>query len=959
MTDRVICLRTLGALELRDTAGHPVRALLAQPKRMALLIYLALVTPRAGGFCRRDTLFALFWPEADEERSRLALRQALHFLRRTLGDGVVLTRGDEEVGLSPERISCDAVAFEQAIDSGHLAEAVELYRGDLLTGFFVSDSSPQLDRWLDDERTRLRTRAANAAWTYADTLERQGSGADAARWSRFAVRCAPDDETAFRRLVALLDRLGDRVGALRAYDDFARQLASEFGVEPSAETRALISAVRAREQPRPASALDSTPPAVTAPSLTATGRPDLPPNARKVRYRNAGLAAAAITFLSLFAFMALRSTPAAAKAGTSAVIAVGNIGTADQESASVTHVLRELLATDLARVEGLQVVSHSRLLELLGPSGVAQESPRAIADAVRRSGATERLEGALYRRGSSLRLDIQRVDVRSGVIRGSYTEEGSDAFDLADRVTRDVASAFRREPPSAPLAEMAGPSPTARRLYEEGLRTYYQADWRGAQKLFDAALAEDSTLAMAADYAALNLTWMGSSLSAAADTRALRLAERGTERERLLIRFHHWRGGYAQWAALAESLATRDPSEVEGQLALANVRASAGNFLEAVAPLQRIIALDSASLTAGIPTCRACDALASLTSYYMMADSFPAAERTARDWARLQPRSAAPWLNLHALLSRDGRRDEAIGALRRALEFEPGASDQQFRLAFTAITADDYREADRLLLDRLLYGAPDARRDALWWLVIARRNEGRLRDALTFARRLSASADSSWSYEASLATTQVLFEMGRHREAARLFDSLANAAQSFADRGSGVVARNRAWRLTHSAASWAAAGDTNRLAPLADSIESAAHQSPYGRDWRLPGHVRGLLWVARGQPARAAVELRGAIYSPTEGYTRTNLELGRVLLALGKPREAVAILQPALRGPVDASNLYVTRTEIHELLAHAFEAAGQRDSATAHYRKVAGAWRGADPTFRARAAAAAKKAAMR
>jgi tetratricopeptide (TPR) repeat protein len=348
-----------------------------------------------------------------------------------------------------------------------------------------------------------------------------------------------------------------------------------------------------------------------------------------------------------------------------------------------------------------------------------------------------------------------------------------------------------------------------------------------------------------------------------------------------------------------------------------------------------------------------------MTNYYMMADSFPAAERTARDWARLQPRSAAPWLNLHALLSRDGRRDEAIEALRRAIEFEPGASDQQFRLAFTAITTDDYREADRLLLDRLHYGAPDARRDALWWLVITSRNEGRLRDALTFARRLSALADSTWSYEASLATTQVLFEMGRHREAARLFDSLANEARSLADRGSGVVARNRAWRLTHSAASWAAVGDTSRLAPLADSIEAAAHLSAYGRDWRLPGHVRGLLWMARGQPARAAVELRGAIYSPTDGYTRTNLELGRVLLALGKPHEAVAILQPALRGPVDASNLYVTRTEIHELLAHAFAAAGQRDSATTHYRKVAGAWRDADRAFRARSAAAAKKATMR
>jgi thioredoxin-like negative regulator of GroEL len=83
-----------------------------------------------------------------------------------------------------------------------------------------------------------------------------------------------------------------------------------------------------------------------------------------------------------------------------------------------------------------------------------------------------------------------------------------------------------------------------------------------------------------------------------------------------------------------------------------------------------------------------------------------------------------------------------------------------------------------------------------------------------------------------------------------------------------------------------------------------------------------------------------------------NYELARALLRVGRPTEAVATLQSSLRGEVDASNLYITRTDLHELLADAFYAAGQTDSAAAHYRAVATAWRRADPMYHARRARA-------
>ncbi len=90
------------------------------------------------------------------------------------------------------------------------------------------------------------------------------------------------------------------------------------------------------------------------------------------------------------------------------------------------------------------------------------------------------------------------------------------------------------------------------------------------------------------------------------------------------------------------------------------------------------------------------------------------------------------------------------------------------------------------------------------------------------------------------------------------------------------------------------------------------------------------------------------MWSWSDGYTRANYELARALLALGRPAEAIYPLQAALRGDLQSSNLYITRTELHELLAEVFEAGGARDSAAAHYRAVATAWAGADPAFRAR-----------
>jgi len=199
-----------------------------------------------------------------------------------------------------------------------------------------------------------------------------------------------------------------------------------------------------------------------------------------------------------------------------------------------------------------------------------------------------------------------------------------------------------------------------------------------------------------------------------------------------------------------------------------------------------------------------------------------------------------------------------------------------------------------------------------------------------------------------------LFEGGHARAAAELFDSL-RLQWDIRDTTDGYQARQYVWMLTHEVTALAAAGDTARIPLLADTLQRVGGWSSYARDQRMHHYARGLVWDGRGRRADAVREYRQALTSPVLGYTRINYRLAADLIALGQPAEAVGLLRAALHGGVEGPNLYVTHADLHDLLAQAFEAVGQRDSAAAHYRWIANAWRDADPPFRARWHAAADK----
>lgn len=235
-------LRTLGPVNLRGpTDDAPLREIVRQPKRLALLAYLAVATPP--GQHRRDHLVGLLWPDMAPERARAALRRALYFLRQRLGDGVLVGKGADLVGVDGSRLWCDAAALDRRVAADRLEAALELYRGELLPGLRV-DGAPGFERWLDRRRRELREAASGAAVSLAARARAADDPAEEADWLERAVEIAPEREPVLRDLLRALARSGDRGRALETYRRWRRGRERELGISPSAGTRELADRIR-------------------------------------------------------------------------------------------------------------------------------------------------------------------------------------------------------------------------------------------------------------------------------------------------------------------------------------------------------------------------------------------------------------------------------------------------------------------------------------------------------------------------------------------------------------------------------------------------------------------------------------------------------------------------------------------------------------------------------------------
>jgi predicted ATPase/DNA-binding SARP family transcriptional activator len=284
MTRLSICL--FGPFQV-TLDGEPVTTLESDKVR-ALLAYLAVEAEKPQ---RREKLAGLLWPDRPERSARANLSHALTNLRQAIDDRDAtppfLNISWHTIQFNRDSdAQIDVVTFKELLTAQRscaqvgkplnqqtmqrFADAIELYRGNLLEGFSLSDS-PGFEEWVLFEREWLHRQAMEALDRLCEWYcEERDEVELALQYAWRQVELDPSHESAHRQVMRLLHRSGQRAAALAQYKACCQRLAAELGVEPSAETVALFERIR-RESRAPTSST-TVPHNLRAPLTPFVGR---------------------------------------------------------------------------------------------------------------------------------------------------------------------------------------------------------------------------------------------------------------------------------------------------------------------------------------------------------------------------------------------------------------------------------------------------------------------------------------------------------------------------------------------------------------------------------------------------------------------------------------------------------------------------------------------------------------
>ena len=282
-------LSVLGPFRLQS--GGRALADAVTDKARALLTFLALE-----GAQPRTALAALLWPYLPQETAFDHLRKTLYRLRQRLEENSpaadLLIANRQQVQLDAGRLLVDARRFQTLLAAcdqhphralalcdeclARLTEAVELYQGELLSGF-VLDDAPAFEEWLVLRRETLQHQLLLTLGELTLAWEDRGEMARAHAYCSRSLAIDPLREETQRQQMRLLVRMGQRNQALQQYEALRRLLREELGVEPDPATTALYEQIRHGDTQPPVmpqvAVVHAPPPPIAAAPIQTTNSP--------------------------------------------------------------------------------------------------------------------------------------------------------------------------------------------------------------------------------------------------------------------------------------------------------------------------------------------------------------------------------------------------------------------------------------------------------------------------------------------------------------------------------------------------------------------------------------------------------------------------------------------------------------------------------------------------------------
>ena len=453
-------LVVFGGLSI-TTEGGPLTGRAVQRRRLALLALLAAARQRGTS---RDKAIAFLWPNADAETGRHYLSDSVYRINSAMGGDVIVASGDD-LRLDPEHLPTDLAEFEDAIARGDHESAVGLYGGPFLDGFFLSDS-PELERWIEEQRARLAAAYAAAVEALGEAAARRGEHAVAAGWwRRLAVHDPYNSRIALRLMRAMADA-GERAAAIQHARVHETLLREELEIDPDPAVAELAERLRsetladatpartARTASSPATPNAPSPAAVTWVS-TATANASPPAGADAIQPAGAGAPTgsrarrrvlrvravlAGVGAVAVVLALWLSGTDGAAGGAGAAMRSVAVLPftnlSADPDNEYFSDGMTEELITTLGTIEGIEVASRTSSF------AYKQQQQLDVREIGRRLGVDAVVEGSVRKSGRTLRITAQLVNTASGyrLWSDAYDREVDDVFAIQEEIARAIVT---------------------------------------------------------------------------------------------------------------------------------------------------------------------------------------------------------------------------------------------------------------------------------------------------------------------------------------------------------------------------------------------------------------------------------------------------------------------------------------------------------------------------------------
>ena len=232
-------LSTLGYPSLRSAKGESIR--FRTRKHFAVLIRMALA---GGRRCSREELMEMLWPSVPAKHARHSLAQAITVIKSKVGpESVVAARNS--VSLSAGAVDVDALS----LDSGGCDVG-----GSFLDGFDIPGARG-FEQWKDEWTSKLLPKIRDSLVHRMDAARRLGDFPTVERHALTLLQFDALSEDGVRGVMEARAWVGDRSGALKAYETYVGQLGEVLSAQPTTEMVRMATLLREGRHSRRSSAV--------------------------------------------------------------------------------------------------------------------------------------------------------------------------------------------------------------------------------------------------------------------------------------------------------------------------------------------------------------------------------------------------------------------------------------------------------------------------------------------------------------------------------------------------------------------------------------------------------------------------------------------------------------------------------------------------------------------------------